>query len=102
MTRAGLIVVATELSLSLAFRQFLAGPSKGPVRAQIVGLSSPACSLGLAVRAFGRVTVVRRGPYAPIDAASAVPTKPSVRRRTVTICATLVYARLPRPTSTSR
>ena len=35
VTRAGLIVVAT-VSLSLAFRQFLAGPSR-TVRAQIVG-----------------------------------------------------------------
>ena len=35
VTRAGLIVVAT-VSLSLAFRQFLAGPSRA-VRAQIVG-----------------------------------------------------------------
>ena len=94
MTRAGLIVVAT-VSLSLAFRQFLAGPSK-PVRAEIVGGVFAGLLGGLGPFAMlGRFTgVAGTATFAPIDALlSGVDALLGLVLATVTIRATLVYVR---------
>ena len=94
VTRAGLIVVAT-VSLSLAFRQFLAGPSK-MVRAQIVrgvfagllGGLGPFAMLGRFAGVAGAAT------FAPIDALlSGADALVGLVLATVTIRATLVYVR---------
>jgi hypothetical protein len=94
VTRAGLIVVATA-SLSLAFRQFLAGPSRS-VRARIVGgafgglLASlgPFAMLGRFSGAAGGAT------FAPVDAVlSGADALLGLVLATVTIRATLVYVR---------
>jgi hypothetical protein len=94
VTRAGLIVVATA-SLSLGFRQFLAGPSR-TVRAQIVGGVFVGLLGGLGPFAlFGHFTGVAGGAtFAPIDALlSGVDALLGLVVATVTICATLVYVR---------
>jgi len=94
VTRAGLIVVAT-VSLSLGFRQFLAGPSKR-VRAQIVGSVFAGLLGGLGPFAMlGRFTgVAGTDTFAPIDALlSGVDALLGLVLATITICATLVYVR---------
>ena len=94
VTRAGLIVVST-LSLSLAVRQFLAGPSK-LVRAEIVvgvfagllGGLGPFAMLGRLAGVAGTAT------FAPIDALlSGADALLGLVLATVTIRATLVYVR---------
>ena len=66
VTRAGLIVVATA-SLSLAFRQFLAGPSRA-VRAQIVGGAFAGLLAGLGPFAMlGRLVRRRRRRHLRAD-----------------------------------
>ena len=94
VTRAGLIVVATA-SLSLAFRQFLAGPSRS-VRARIVGGSFAGLLAGLGPLAMlGRLTGVSgAATYAPIDALlSGADALLGLALAMVTIRATLVYVR---------
>jgi hypothetical protein len=94
ITRAGLIVVATA-SLSLAFRQFLAGPSR-TVRAQIVGGAFAGLLAGLGPFAMlGRLTgVAGAATYAPIDALlSGADALLGLAFATATIRATLVYVR---------
>ena len=94
ITRAGLIVVATA-SLSLAFRQFLAGPSRS-VRARIVAGASggllaslgPFAMLGRLSGAAGTAT------YAPLDALlSGADALLGLVLATFTVHATLVYVR---------
>ncbi len=94
LTRAGLIVVAT-VSLSLAFRQFLAGPSRA-VRAQIVGGVFGGLLAGLGPFAM----LARLGgvggasTFAPIDALlSGADALLGLVLATLTIRATLVYVR---------
>jgi hypothetical protein len=93
VTRAGLIVVAT-VSLSLAFRQFLAGPSKA-VRAKIVGGAFGGLLAGLGpFTMLGRFTGILSTSYAPIDALlSGADALLGLVMATVTIHATLVYVR---------
>ncbi len=94
VTRAGLIVVAT-VSLSLAFRQFLAGPSK-TVRARIVGGVFAGLLGGLGPFAMlGRFTgVAGAATFAPIDALlSGADALLGLVLATITIRATLVYVR---------
>ena len=94
VTRAGLIVVATA-SLSLAFRQFLAGPSK-TVRARIVGGAFAGLLGGLGPFAMlGRFTgVAGAATFAPIDALlSGADALLGLVLATITIRATLVYVR---------
>jgi hypothetical protein len=94
MTRAGLIVVAT-VSLSLAFRQFLAGPSTH-VRAQIVAGTFAGLLAGLGPFAMlGRFAgVVGPASYAPLDALlNGADALLGLVLATVTIHATLVYVR---------
>jgi hypothetical protein len=94
VTRAGLIVVAT-VSLSLAFRQFLGGPSRR-VRAQIVGGAFAGLLAGLGPFAMiGRLAGVAAGPtYAPIDALlNGADALLGLVIASVTIHATLVYVR---------
>jgi hypothetical protein len=94
VTRAGLIVVAT-VSLSLAFRQFLAGPSR-TVRAQIVGGVFAGLLGGLGPFAMlGRFSgVAGAATFAPIDALlSGADALLGLVLATVTIRATLVYVR---------
>jgi hypothetical protein len=94
MTRAGLIVVATA-SLSLAFRQFLAGPSRG-VRARIVAGTFGGLLAGLGPFALlGRLTgVAGTQPLAPVDVLlTGVDALLGLVLATVTIRATLVYVR---------
>jgi hypothetical protein len=94
VTRAGLIVVAT-VSLSLAFRQFLAGPSRR-VRTQIVGSVFGGLLAGLGPFAMlGRLGSLG-GPstFAPIDALlSGADALLGLVLATLTIRATLVYVR---------
>jgi hypothetical protein len=94
VTRAGLIVVASA-SLSLAFRQFLAGPSRA-VRTQIVSGTFAGLLAGLGPFAMlGRLSgVAGAGTYAPIDALlSGADALLGLVLATVTIRATLVYVR---------
>ena len=94
VTRAGLIVVST-LSLSLAFRQFLAGPSR-MVRAEIVVGVFAGLLGGLGPFAMlGRFTgVAGTATFAPIDALlSGADALLGLVLATVTIRATLVYVR---------
>jgi len=94
ITRAGLIVVAT-VALSLAFRQFLAGPSMG-VRARIAAGVFAGLLGGLGpFTMLGRFTGVADGaPVAPIDALlSGADALVGLVVATITIRATLVYVR---------
>ena len=94
VTRAGLIVVTT-VSLSLAFRQFLAGPSRS-VRAQIVGGVFAGLLGGLGPFAMlGRFTgVAGAATLAPIDALlSGADALLGLALAMVTVRATLVYVR---------
>jgi hypothetical protein len=94
VTRAGLIVVTT-VSLSLAFRQFLAGPSKA-VRGRIVGGAFAGLLAGLGPFAMlGRLSgVAGTATLAPIDALlSGTDALLGLVFATVTIRATLVYVR---------
>ena len=94
VTRAGLIVVST-VSLSLAFRQFLAGPSKA-VRVRIVGGVFGGLLAGLGPFALlGRFAGVAGGAtLAPIDALlSGADALLGLVVATLTIRATLVYVR---------
>ena len=94
VTRAGLIVVATA-SLSLAFRQFLAGPSRS-VRARIVAGASGGLLASLGPFAMlGRLSgVAGASTYAPIDALlSGVDALLGLALAMVAIRATLVYVR---------
>jgi hypothetical protein len=94
VTRAGLIVVATA-SLSLAFRQFLAGPSRA-VRARIVGGTFGGLIAGLGPSALlGRLAgVAGVEPLAPVDVLlTGVDALLGLVLATVTIRATLVYVR---------
>jgi hypothetical protein len=94
VTRAGLIVVST-VSLSLAFRQFLTGPSR-TVRAQIVGGVFAGLLGGLGPFAMlGRFSgVAGAAGGAPIDALlGGADALLGLVLATVTICATLVYVR---------
>jgi hypothetical protein len=94
VTRAGLIVVATA-SLSLAFRQFLAGPSRG-VRARIVGGMFAGLLAGLGPFAvLGRLAgVAGTQPLAPVDTLlTGADALLGLALATVTIRATLVYVR---------
>jgi hypothetical protein len=94
VTRAGLIVVST-VSLSLAFRQFLTGPSR-MVRAQIAGGVFAGLLGGLGPFAMlGLFSGVAGGAgFAPIDALlSGADALLGLVLATVTIRATLVYVR---------
>jgi hypothetical protein len=94
LTRAGLIVVAT-VSLSLAFRQFLAGPSR-TVRAQIVGGVFGGLLAGLGPFAMlGRFGGIGNpATFAPVDALlSGADALLGLVLATLTIRATLVYVR---------
>jgi hypothetical protein len=94
VTRAGLILVATA-SLSLAFRQFLAGPSR-TVRIKIVGGAFAGLLAGLGpLSMLGRFAgVAGTGTYAPIDALlSGADALLGLVLAMVTIRATLVYVR---------
>jgi hypothetical protein len=94
VTRAGLIVVATA-SLSLAFRQFLAGPSSR-VRAHIVAGAFAGLLAGLGPFAMlGRFSgVTLANAYAPIDALlNGADALVGLVLAGVTIHATLVYVR---------
>jgi hypothetical protein len=93
-TRAGLIVVATA-ALSVAFRQFLRGPSKR-VRAQIVAGAFGGLLAGLGPFAMlGRLSgPVEAATYAPTDALlNGADALLGLVLATFTIQATLVYVR---------
>jgi hypothetical protein len=93
VTRAGLILVVSA-SLSLAFRQFLAGPSRA-VRAQIVGATVAGLLAGLGPFALlGRVAGVTGTAAAPLDVLLAgADALLGLVLATATIRATLVYVR---------
>ncbi len=94
LTRAGLIVVAT-VSLSLAFRQFLAGPSR-TVRAQIVGSVFGGLIAGLGPFAMlGRFAGLGgTATFTPLDALlSGADALLGLALATLTIRATLDYDR---------
>jgi hypothetical protein len=94
VTRAGLIVVATA-ALSVAFRQFLGGPSK-LVRAQIVAGAVGGLLAGLGPFAMlGRMSGLGGAPgYAPLDAMlNGADALLGLVLATFTIQATLVYVR---------
>ena len=93
VTRAGLIVVATA-SLSLAFRQFLAGPSK-QIRLQIVGGAFGGLLAGLGPFALlGVISGATGASYGPLDALlNGADALLGLVLATFTVHATLVYVR---------
>jgi hypothetical protein len=94
VTRAGLIVVATA-ALSVAFRQFLGGPSRA-VRARIVGGAFGGLLAGLGPFAMtGALMGVAGAPiYVPLDALlNGADALLGLVLATITIHATLVYVR---------
>jgi hypothetical protein len=94
VTRAGLIVVASA-ALSVAFRQFLGGPSK-MVRAQIVAGAFGGLLAGLGPFAMlGRMSGLGATPgYAPLDSLlNGADALTGLVMATFTIQATLIYVR---------
>ena len=93
VTRAGLILVAAA-ALSLAFRQFLAGPSK-QIRLQIVGGAFGGLLAGLGPFALvGVISGATGASYGPLDALlNGADALLGLVLATFTVHATLVYVR---------